>query len=59
MDQENINEKIAELEIVTTGCISDECLQECLGALAYGYFTGVLRDDDLINNWQIFFEKHI
>ena len=33
MDQENINEKIAELEIVTTGCISDECLQAGLGAL--------------------------
>ena len=33
IDQENINEKIAGLEIGTTGCISDECLQEGLGAL--------------------------
>jgi len=33
MDQENINEKIRGLEIVTTGCISDECLQVGLGAL--------------------------
>ena len=33
MDQENINEKITGLEIVTTGCISDECLQAGLGAL--------------------------
>jgi hypothetical protein len=33
MDQENINEKITGLEIVTTGCISDECLQASLGAL--------------------------
>ena len=33
MDQENINEKITGLEIVTTDCISDECLQAGLGAL--------------------------
>jgi len=33
MDQENINEKIAGLEIGTAGCISDECLQAGLGAL--------------------------
>ena len=33
MGQENINEKIAGLDIGTTGCISDECLQAGLGAL--------------------------
>ena len=33
MDQANINEKIAGLEIGSTGCLSDECLQAGLGAL--------------------------
>ena len=33
MDQANINEKITGLEIGSTGCLSDECLQAGLGAL--------------------------
>ena len=33
MDQENINEKIAGLEMGTAGCLSDECLQAGLSAL--------------------------
>ena len=33
IDQANINEKIAGLEIGTAGCISDECLQAGLSAL--------------------------
>ena len=33
MDQENINEKIAGLEMGTAGCLSDECLQAGLKAL--------------------------
>jgi len=33
MDQEDINEKIAGLEMETAGCLSDECLQAGLSAL--------------------------